>query len=127
MDEKRHKLYLLLTVFAMAGLIGFFTESGSPILAVLALLAGCGIVYILRKRAASTLVDERSEQISGKAGYFAYRISALSFAIIGMVLFSARDIFPGYLMVGYTLAYTAMLMIILYAIAYWHYNKGPKA
>ncbi|WP_265580138.1 DUF2178 domain-containing protein [Methanofollis aquaemaris] len=115
MDNKHFKIVKLFIVIAMAAGIGAAVAEKSPLIAIAAWFAGLFAVLLLRKRYVSGEVekDEMTGMIAGKAAYLTVMIAAPALAVGGMALIAGREALPGYEMVGYTMAYISVGLLLL--------------
>ncbi len=118
MDNKQFKIVKFFIVIAMGAGIGVAVAETSPLIAIAVWFAGLFAILILRKRYVSGEVetDEMFRMIAGKAAYLTVVIAAPALAVGGMALIAAREVLPAYEMVGYTMAFTSIGLLLLQVI-----------
>ncbi|MBP2146675.1 putative membrane protein [Methanofollis sp. W23] len=126
MDRKQFKLVKLFIVIAMGAGLGGAVAVTSPLIAIAVWFAGLFALIVLRKRYVSGRVetDEMTEMIMGRAAHLTIMIASVALAVSGIVLIAARESLPAYETVGYTMAYTAVgILLLLYAFSVYFYRK----
>jgi len=104
--------------------VGWSVASGNFILPVVAVIVGMTFEHLCRRRVTEVIEDERILRISERASRRTFQVFMTTIAIIGVVLTALGK--AGYIQftqVGYTLAFSACAMLILYLIFYGYYSK----
>ncbi|MFH1002619.1 MAG: DUF2178 domain-containing protein [Chloroflexota bacterium] len=118
-------LRLRLIVVVMTGLLGAWAAaSGHALVLVPVVIAGTAIMMLLGKTVREVVVDERVYHVAGRASYLTVRISAALMVVVGAVLVTlSRSSSPGLEPAGFTLAYAACGLLMVYWMAYSYYNR----
>lgn len=108
----------------VGGLVGWAVATKNLLLLVIAITFGLALDYYSRTRLKDILEDEMFIRLGERASRRALQIF-LSFAVVAGALLSTLVIEGyGYLvLVGYTLAYSACFLIILYIVFFWYYRR----
>jgi uncharacterized membrane protein len=124
MDRKKFKLYGLVITIAVGFLVGFSVVRGEPAIALGAVVIGMILLYSLRSRVKQVIEDERVYRISEKASRRTIQVVGTTTAVLGLSIIGLSR--SGYLEltdVGYSLAYFAAVLLIVYMIFYGYYNR----
>jgi uncharacterized membrane protein len=90
---------------------------------VILLVVGSLILLVLRRRVTEVIADERDYATAGKAALWAIQVYSW-LAVVAMLLFYAeRDLNPAYEPMAMVLAYSACLLILVYAIIFRYLNR----
>ncbi len=123
MEKNTYQTIRTLIVVAIAAIIGFAVITGNLLLAAITLILGIFITYFVRKNVYEVTEDERTYLITGKAS----RMAILSFltiiTVLGIGLLTLKNNFPEFTQAGFTLAYSACLLLILYSGFYYYYDR----
>ncbi|MGY4884921.1 MAG: DUF2178 domain-containing protein [Nanobdellota archaeon] len=122
---KKYRIYKLLIVMLLAGIVSSFVTAGNFVIPLAAFLIAILLMFFLKKNVDATLTDERIEIVAGKASRAVFTISVILIALAGMVLIALRETYPQYLITGYVLAYLGCGILFLYVILfkYYYYKK----
>jgi len=124
MDRKKFKRYGLIITIAVGFLVGLSVARGEPAIALGAVVIGMMLLYALKSRVKQVIEDERVYRISEKASRRTIQIVGTTTAILGLSIIGLSR--SGYLelaKVGYSLAYFATVLLMVYMIFYGYYNK----
>jgi len=124
MDRKKFSLYSKIIAVAVGFLIGWSAFRGELIIAVAAIAIGMIILYLLKSRVKQVIEDERVFKISEKASRRTIQVIGITTALLGLSIISLSR--SGYLElfeVGYTLAYFATALLMVYMVFYAYYSK----
>ena len=123
MKRKQFRIISLLIVMVMGAVVGFSVSIGNPILAAGAVLAGMAVMYLSRHRLEGVVEDERIRQVGQKASWVTLQFIALSFALGGAALISMRETYPGYVDLGFFMAYASCIVLVIHSLFYMYYNR----
>jgi uncharacterized membrane protein len=123
MDLKRFLRYETLIWAFMGAFMGVSVSSGNIAWALGAIAICLPIYYKLRKRVDEVVEDEMMFKLSEKASHTAFRIFAPIAAFTGLVIVTLKDIYPQYLQIGLTLAFSACSLLVIYIAAIKYYMK----
>jgi len=124
MSVKTLRLYRAIVVIIVAILVGWSVASGNAWIPVPTVIAGIVILFLLKRRLKEVVVDERIFSIADKAAMLAFRVFAILAATTGATLLALnRESDSNFVQVGFTLAYSACALLILYYFAYIVYNR----
>jgi uncharacterized membrane protein len=124
MDRKKFKLYGLVITIAVGFLVGLSVVRGESAIALGAVVIGMILLYSLKSRVKQVIEDERVYRISEKASRRTIQVVGTTTAILGLSILGLSR--SGYLEladVGYSLAYFAAVLLIVYMIFYGYYNR----
>lgn len=124
MDKKRFRLCRIIITMAVAALIGWSVATGNTLLPLIAIGGGMGLLYLCKKRVKGVIEDERIYKISEKASRITLAVLAPIIAIAAVVLISlSKGVSAELRQAGFTLAYTACALMVLYFIFYMYYER----
>ncbi|MHC1756646.1 MAG: DUF2178 domain-containing protein [Methanosarcina sp.] len=123
MKRKQFRVISLLITMIIGAVVGFSVSIGNPVLAIGIVLAGMAAMYNLKSRLEGVVEDERIHQVSQKASRVTLQIVALGLALGGASLIAMRDIYPGYIDLGFFMAYASCGVLVLYSLFYKYYNR----
>ena len=124
MERKKFKKYWYGITIAIGFLIGFSAIQGQPALAIGIVMIGMILLYLLKSRVTQVLEDERIYKVSEKASRRTIQVVGIITATLGLSILGLSK--GGYLdltEVGYSLAYFATFLLIIYMIFYTYYNR----
>lgn len=108
----------LATVMGVGAVVGYAVESGNALLALIAVVAGIAILKLLESK--TIVEDERTHLISGKASRVTLQIFGMAIAIAGAIILALKNEMK---YIGYTLAYLACVLLVVYLISYGYYSR----
>jgi len=123
MDRKTYAICGVIIAMSLGAVIGFSITTENIVLPIVAVAVGMALLYLCKIRVKEVMVDERTYEISEKASRKTFQIFTPSITIIGVILIALRNKYPDFAQSGFTLAYSACALLILYNIFYMHYNK----
>jgi len=91
----------------------------NALLPAIAFAIGFVLISLGRRRVTEVIEDERVIRISEKASRRVYQVFVTAAALIGVTLLALNR----YIEVGYTLAFSACALPILYMIFYGYYRR----
>ncbi len=124
MKRKKFKQYSMAITIAVGVIIGWSAIRGDLTIALIAVVIGMIIIYLLKSRVKQVIEDERVYRISEKASRRTIQIVGTTTALIGLSLIGLSR--SGYLElseVGFSLAYFATALLMVYMIFYGYYSK----
>jgi len=124
MERKKFKLYGLIITIVVGFIIGLSAIRGEPIMAITAVVIGMIVLYALKSRVKQVLEDERIYRISEKASRRTIQVVGTTTGILGLTFIGLSK--NGYLEltdVGFSLAYFATILLMVYMIFYSYYSK----
>ncbi len=124
MDKKKFRLCRIIITMAVAALVGWSVTTGNALLPLIAVGVGMGLLYLCKKRVKGVIEDERIYKISEKASRITLAVLAPIIAVAGVVLIALSKRGSADLsQIGFTLAYTACALMVLYTVLYFYYEK----
>ena len=124
MSKKWFRVCGAAIIAAAVGLIGWSIAIGNALIPVPVIIGGVGLLYLCRRVVKGVVEDERNYRISEKASRFALQVFTVLLAIVGTALIAVGT---GHSIpfreVGFTLAFSACALLILYIVAYTQFNK----
>ncbi len=124
MESRKFKQYGLIMIIIVGFFVGLSVSRGEPITAVVAVVVGMILLYVLKSRVKQVVEDERIYRISEKASRRTVQVVGTTTAIIGLSIMGLSR--SGYLElteVGYLLACFAAVLLMVYMIFYGYYAK----
>jgi len=124
MKRKKFKQYSMAITIAIGVIIGWSAIRGDLTIALAAIVIGMIILYLLKSRVKQVIEDERVYRISEKASRRTIQIVGTTTALVGLSLIGLSR--SGYLElseVGFSLAYFATALLMVYMIFYGYYSK----
>ena len=124
MKRKKYKQYSLAITIVIGIIIGWSAINGELTIALGAIVIGMIILYLIKSRVKQIIEDERVYRISEKASRRTIQIVGTTTALIGLALIGLSR--NGYLElsdVGFSLAYFATALLMVYMIFYGYYSK----
>ena len=124
MERKKFKLYGLVITIVVGFFIGLSAFRGEPITAIIAVVIGMILLYALKSRVKQVIEDERVYRISEKASRRTIQVVGTTTALLGLSILGLSK--SGYLNlteVGYSLAFFATVLLMVYMIFYGYYAK----
>ncbi len=123
LSYRKYRIYKILTVMILAGIISGFVTVGNFIVPLAVFLAAIVLMFLLNKNVDEKLTDERLNIVAGRASRIVLSASALIMAAAGIVLIALRDKNIMYLIIGNTLIFLECGMMLFYAILFRYYSK----
>lgn len=124
MNRKKFKLYGRVITIAVGFMVGLSAIRGEPTIAIVAVIIGIMLLYSLKSRVKQVIEDERIYRISEKASRRTIQVVGVITAILGLAIIGLSKI--GYLKlaeIGFSLAYFATVLLVVYMIFYGYYSK----
>lgn len=123
MDKKTYQSIRTMIIIIVATLVGSAVILGNLLLAFITLLLGFLISYFIRKNVYEVTEDERTYHVAYKASRMAMLLFLTIITVSGIAILTLKNIFPEFIQVGFTLANSACLLLLLYSGFYLYYNK----
>ena len=123
MEKKTYQTFRLLIGVFVGALVASAVIMGNLLLALVTLFIGVLLSYFVKKNVYEVTEDERTSLIANKAS----RVAMLSFltiiTVLGIGLLTLKNNFPEFTQAGYTLSYSACLLLLFYSGFYAYYDK----
>jgi uncharacterized membrane protein len=125
MDYKLFKKMKVLTASFVSATVAIAVVYNNIILALAGVLIGMLFLFLVRKKTKVVLVDERIQNISGRAARLTYSILTVTVAFLSLIFIGGgrRLGEPNYEALGVILSYIALLSVALYALSYKYFSK----
>jgi uncharacterized membrane protein len=125
MDHKRYQKIRVLITLLVATIVVVAVITSNLYLAFAGVLSGILSLFIVRQRFKKVVVDERVISIAGRSSQVTYVIATTVLAGLGLFFtLSARAHTDLYLeSVGAIFCYIALLLITIYSLSYYYFNK----
>jgi len=124
MERKKFKLYGLVITIVVGFVIALSAIRGEPIAAIVAVVVGMMLLYVLKSRVKQVIEDERVYRISEKASRRTIQVVGTTTALIGLTIIGlSRSEYLELSEVGYSLAYSAAALLMVYMVFYGYYSK----
>ena len=125
MNYKQYLAIRTLIGLLVASIVMVATISSNLYLAISGVFIGILFAFLAKSKFKAVAVDERVIAISGKASRIAYVIVTMLLALFGLVFIfigkNREDTSIG--LTGETFCYIALLLITVYSISYYYFNK----
>ncbi|RLF54051.1 MAG: hypothetical protein DRN28_06030, partial [Thermoplasmata archaeon] len=89
------------------------------LLPVIAFSTGIVLIALGKRGVKEVMEDERTQRISEKASRKIYQVFVMGAALAGTTLIALNK----HIEVGYTLAFSACVLLVLYLVLYSYYNR----
>ena len=119
MNRKYFAIYAAVICASMGTVVGYGVSVRNALLPTIAFGIGVVLIVLGRRRVTEIIEDERTYRISEKASRRIYQVFVTSAALVGTILIALNR----HEDVGYTLAFSACALLILYLVFYSYYNK----
>lgn len=124
MGRKRITWFRMIVVLVIGALIGWSVSVGNLVLLMVAFALGPVALYLLRSKIEEILEDERIQMIHEKASARTVQIFALIAASLGAILIAlSRGGYADFSQSGFTLVYSACVLLILHLILRSYYRR----
>jgi uncharacterized membrane protein len=124
MSYKTYKIIRTALIIAIAILVAWSVAAGRVETPVISVILGIVLLFFLRRQVKEVVADERAYNIYHKASSMAFRLFALLAAVTGGTLLAMKGTASPVLeQIGFTLAYSAAGMVLIYYIAYIFYSR----
>ncbi len=120
MDRRTYKQISVLVTILIGLVVGYSVSQNKPLLGLVVVAVSLGVIVlkIARKRVDEVLEDERIVRISEKASRRTFGISAISLALLSLILSLQNS------KIEYALGFAVCGMLVLYLILYALYSGG---
>ena len=119
MDRKKFAIYAALVCAIMGAVVGYGVSKGNALLPAIAFIIGTVLIALGKRGVKEVMEDERTERIGEKASRRTYQVFVIGAALIGTTLVALNK----HTEVGYTLAFSACALLLLYIIFYGYYSR----
>ena len=119
MDRKQFAIYAALVCAIMGAVVGYGISKGNVLLPAIAFGIGTILIALGKRGIKEVMEDERTHKISEKASKRIYQIFVMGAALAGTTLIALKK----HIEAGYTLAFSACALLILYMIFYGYYYR----
>ena len=122
--EKTHNVFRMAIMIAVVGGVLTGVMKNNPIIALISVVAGMILLFIIRRKYKVTLTDERLEQIRLKAGESTFRVIVVGFTLLFLINYYYPFIRPlSSENAGNMLAYISAIMMTC-DLVFFAYYKG---
>ena len=124
MERKKFKIYWFIITITIGFLIGISIIFGEIIISAGVVVIGLILLYALKSRVKQVIEDERVYRISEKASRRTIQTVGTTTALLGLIIIVLSR--SGYLdlsEVGFSLAYFATFLLLVYMIFYGYYSR----
>jgi len=118
MNRKQFAIYAALVCAIMGAIVGYGVSEGNALLPVIAFGVGIVLITFGKRGVKEVMEDERTHRISEKASRRTYEVFVTGAALVGTTLIALNK----HIEVGYTLAFSACALLILYMSFYGYYS-----
>ena len=119
MNRKKFAIYAALVCAMMGAVVGYGVSEGNALLPAIAFIIGIVLIALGKRGVKEVMEDERTERIGEKASRRTYQVFVIGAALIGTTLAALNK----HTEVGYTLAFSACALLLLYIIFYGYYSR----
>jgi uncharacterized membrane protein len=124
MEKKKYTILGIIITATVGFVCGWAVTHGDFILPVIAIIVGLLVLNTLKRKVKGVIEDERIYKISQEASRRTVQVIGVSFSTLGLVILGLSR--GGYLdleEIGYSLAYFAAILLVVYMIFYIYYDK----
>ena len=119
MDRREFAIYAASVCAIMEAIVGYGVSKGNALLPAIAFGMGVALIAFGKRGVKEVMEDERTQRISEKASRKTYEVFVTSAALAGTTLIALNK----HIEVGYTLAFSACALLILYMSFYGYYSR----
>jgi len=119
MNQKQFTIYAALVCAIMGAVVGYGVSKGNALLSAIAFGIGIVLIVLGKRGVKEVMEDERIHRISEKASRRIYQVFVMGAALAGTTFIALNK----HIEVGYTLAFSACVLLILYIIFYGYYSR----
>jgi uncharacterized membrane protein len=125
MNTKTYRIWQIITVIIVGGVVGLSAVIENWILALVAVITGMLVTIIFRRSVKGVITDERNYTIAYKAARFTLGIASIAMAVVGTALLAINhdNLDVTQAQIGFSLVYTTCGMLVLNTLAYIYYNR----
>lgn len=124
MDRKTYRKCVMGIALAIGFVVGFSVTRGNIVLPLAAVLGGIALLYVCKRKVKGVIEDERIYKISEKASRRTVQVIGMSAAVLGLGLIGlSRSGYVEMEQAGFTLAYFAAALLVVYMVFYWYYGR----
>lgn len=125
MNYKQFKRMKALTASFVSATVAIAVIYNNIILALVGVVIGILFLFLVRKKTKAVLVDERIQNISGRAARLTYTILTITIAFLSLIfiLGGRRLGEPNYETLGIIFSYIALFSMALYSLSYKYFSK----
>jgi len=118
MNRKQFALCGAAIASSIGAIVGYSVCTGNFVLPFVAVIGGILVLQLIKRRVEDVLEDERTYRISERASRRVLEIFGIGSALTGVTLIALDK----HQEVGYALAFSACILILLYMIFYAYYS-----
>ena len=119
MNRKQFAIYGAFVCAITGAIVGYSVSEGNALLPAIAFIIGLVLITLGKRSVKDVMEDERTYRISEKVSRRIYQVFVTGAALAGTTLIALNK----YTEVGYTLAFSACTLLILYIILYGYYSR----
>ena len=125
MKRKNYTIIRILAGVLIAAVVFAAVILSNLYLALFGILVGVLFMFLAKRKFKEVTVDERVISVSGKASRATYMIVTIFLAFLGLITIFLSQGERGYFeeSIGILLCYIAMLLIGIYSISFYYFNK----
>lgn len=123
LNAKQYQKIKLVTVFLLAFAFSQSIIFKNFFIPVILLIVGSLLLMYFRKQVKEVMADERDYAIAGKSATLAIQIFSWLAVIAMFLLYSLSDLNPYYNAIALTLAYSTMVLMLLYTLIFRYYER----
>jgi len=119
---KRIKLLIALFISATVAVAIIYNNI---ILAFAGMIIGISFLFLVKKKTKAVLVDERLENIAGRAARLTYITLTITIGFLSLIFIGTgrRTGETGYEFLGIILSYITLLSVAIYSLSYKYFSK----
>ncbi|MFA5029221.1 MAG: DUF2178 domain-containing protein [Patescibacteria group bacterium] len=125
MNYKQFKRIKVLIASFISAMVAIAVVFNNIILALAGVLIGLLFLFLVRRKTKAVLVDERIQNIGGRASRLTYVILTITVAFLSLVfILSGRRMGEAnYETLGIILSYITLFSLALYSLSYKYFSK----
>jgi len=109
----------VLITSVLGAVVGYSASTGNVWLPAIAVIVAVILLSFGKRRVEEVIEDERIHRISERASRRTLQIFGITSALFGITLITLRELEEA----GYTLAFSASILVTLYLIFYAYYSR----
>jgi uncharacterized membrane protein len=123
MEKKTYQIIIALIMIFVAITVILAIYLSNILLAFIGIITGILLSYFVRKNIFEISEDERTYLVAGKASRMAMFLFLAIVTVLGIGLLTLKNVFPQFTQAAYTLTNSGCLLLLLYAVFYFYYNR----
>ncbi len=123
MTLKDYQRFRIVFIIVLSFLFSLSFQVRNYLVPIGLLMAGTLLLAYIRRKVKGVIADERDYTLGGKAALLAIQVYSWVAVIAMFVFYALRDINPSYESIGMTLAFSTLILILVYVTVFRYYER----